>query len=152
VRTAVFVRGLVQPVREGTVAGLRCHYLRGKIGGSHVDEADLEPITRVELTSPPASWDQDLVLEPGAPAAVTTAHFLADLPLGCFWAASGVLGTVLALFLPWVVLPKETRRLADWVWAAGVGASLCLSILAAALVFVTWRLKTTPHGGALSRP
>jgi hypothetical protein len=146
VQTALFVRGLVRPAAV-SVIGLRCKYLRGKIGNSSVDESALEPITRIELTSSPASWDQDLVLEAGSPAAVNVALFIDELPLGHLWSAWAALGIALATFLPWVVLPKGVRRPSDWVWAATVGASVCLSVYAAALVFVAWRERTTPREG-----
>src|SRR5262249_13857202 len=109
VRTALFVRGLLRPVEGTSLPGLRCDYLQGRIdepSAPRDDKAKLEPITRVELTSPPASWDQDLVLEAGAPVAVNAALFISDLSLDHLWAASGVVGAVLAVFLPWVVLPK----------------------------------------------
>src|SRR5262245_36854070 len=154
VRTALFVRGLVRPVEGISLPGLRCDYLQGRIDEPRAprdDKAKLEPITRVELTSPPASWDQDLVLEAGAPVAVKAALFIGDLSLDHLWAASGVVGAVLALFLPWVVLPKGARRLTDWVWATVVGASICLTVYASALAFVAWRWASAPregpHGG-----
>jgi hypothetical protein len=150
VQTSLFVRGLVRPAKEGAIAGLRCHYLRGRIegpGAAPSGESGLEPITRVELTSPSTSWDQDLVLEPGAPAAVNVALFLGDLPLGYLWGAWAVLGMVLATFLPWAVLAKGTRRFTDWLWAAAVGMSICLSVYAAAVVFLAWTWRTIPREG-----
>jgi hypothetical protein len=145
VRTAIFVRGLVRPAGRDSVAGVRCHYREGRIeepGVAQGDKSRREPITRVELTGPPASWDQDLVLEPGAPAAVNAALFIADVPELCLWAAWAMLGAVLATFLPWAVLPKGTRHLTDWVWAAAVGASISLTVYASAVMFIAWRWRT----------
>ncbi|MBI1916228.1 MAG: hypothetical protein HYS12_16060 [Planctomycetes bacterium] len=152
VQTALFVRGLMRPVKEGSFTGLRCRYLEGGIeepGAAPGGKMWYGPITRIELTSPPASWDQDLVLEAGAPPAINAALFLTDLPLAYLWVAWAVLGAVLATFLPWAVLPRGTRRLTDWGWATVIGASICLTVYAAAMVFVAWRWRTAlreePH-------
>jgi hypothetical protein len=147
----------VRPAADLAVPGVQCRYLRGSVKevnlgysfaaprrahGGYLDfpppDATLEPLTRVEVTSPPSAWTGDLVLEPGRPAAIHVAGVIGEQGLPLLWVTSVVLGVLLAVALPWAVMPREQREWTDWLWAAGVGAATGLSVWASLLLFLVW--------------
>jgi hypothetical protein len=165
--TVVYVRGLVRPVASLPVPGVQCGYLRGAVEVTNLgsgfekfkgplkrgrrppsDEA-LELLTRVELTSRPSSWTSDLVLEPGAPAAIEVAWLIDRGGLPLLWGWSIVLGILLSVFLPWAIISRENRSRTDCLWAAVVGAATGLSIWVSILLFLAWNRQRFPgptHG------
>lgn len=154
IATSIFVRGWAQPVAGTTLPGLRCRYLEGRV----MDEQRAfygypvagpqpgpnEPLTQVELHPSPQGWTEDLRLVPGPPPAVALAAGLRRGGLGVTWLATTALGAVLALFLPWAILPRDQRSAADWGRAALLGASVGLSLLASALLFRAWYRARRP--------
>jgi hypothetical protein len=157
VRTVVYVRGLVRATADLAVQGVECKYLRGvvkdvnlgysfashaRLGGGYLGSpppgSTLELLTRVEVTSPPPLWNHDLSLEPGAPTAIELARFIDANGPPLLWGTSIVLAMILAVALPWGVVPLPHRHWTDWLYALAVGAGTGLSIWVAALVFVGW--------------
>src|SRR5262249_31481549 len=133
IRTAIYMRGLVQPGEGPQPAGLRCVYVMGKVSTEDTDNPKrlmAEPLTPVEFSSNPSDWTADLVLEAGAPTAVHIAYAIDEIAFVFPWLVRIVTGALLASFLPWVVVPRAQRRTRDWLWAAGVGAVICMTILA----------------------
>jgi hypothetical protein len=165
----IYVRGLVRPAADLAVPGVECRYVRGAVKevnlghsfaadkrsaghrGRPPSDATLELLTRVEVTSAPASWNSDLVLETGAPAAIEVALLIDRHGLPLLWGASTVLGMLLSVFLPWVILPREKRRGTDWLWAAAVGAATGLSVWVATLVFLAWNALRFPERSSAQR-
>jgi hypothetical protein len=160
--TVVYIRGMVRPTAGLAVPGVQCQYLRGAVEEVNLGyslatserssnrkwhpppEATLEPLTRVEVTSAPSSWTDDLVLEPQAPAAIEVACIIDRGGLPLLWGLSTVLGMLLSVFLPWAILPRENRRWTDWLWAAAVGAATGLSVWVSTLLFLAWNARRFP--------
>jgi hypothetical protein len=163
--TTICIRGWMRPQAGLTLPGLRCRYVQANVSEAPLGEKlpplpdskghdssedeplsllnkrkspEDEPLTLVELSNSPQDWTQDLVLEPGAPAAVYVAQAINSLGAWPMLVVPGVCGVVLATFLPWVIIPREKRRWFDWPWAWGVGISTCLTILISACVFYAW--------------
>lgn len=155
IKTVLYVRGLFQPRAGQAVPGMVCRYVLGKLddeplrGGAQYDGA---PLTRIELSGSPSAWNQDLVLDPGAPSGITLARAVLALGQGASWLVPIGLGILLALFLPWLVVAPARRGRADYLWAAGAGAAISLSIYGSALVFAVWSLvRMTPAERSANR-
>src|SRR5262249_53972789 len=73
--------------------------------------------TKVELSRSPASWNQDLILEDGAPDLEEVADVIDLVGEVGTWFVSAALGVLLGSFLPWVVLSRQQRRWFDHAWA-----------------------------------
>jgi hypothetical protein len=160
--TVVYVRGLVRPTADLAVPGVQCQYLRGAVEERNLGyslatserssnrkrrpppDATLELLTRVEVTSAPSSWTDDLVLEPQAPPAIEVARIIDRGGLPLLWGLSAILGMLLSLPLPWAILQREDRRRTDWLWAAAVGAATGLSVWVSILVFLAWNRRSFP--------
>ena len=155
VDTAIYVRGWARPQPGMDLPGLRCRYVRGKVSDLHLaetfetdihapfprtelDRLEEVPLTRVDLTPLPRGWTQDLLLEPGVPAAVAAAERINAVGAGGTWLLSVLLGVVLAAWLPFAVVPPGQRKGSDWLWASWVGAGIGLSIYASAFLLYGW--------------
>jgi hypothetical protein len=160
--TTLYVRGWVRPSAGSDVRRVRCHYGDGFVREEAVEQGpgdrpapsvsareEREPLTRIDLTTAAPDWSEDLHLEPGAPAAVRVAEGINTLGPWRLFVFTAAAGVVVALFLPWLVMPPRQRSWEDWVWAVLVGAATCLSILAAAMVYYAWCCDRKPAGQQL---
>jgi hypothetical protein len=144
ITTSLYIRGWVQPDESVTLPGLRCDYVHGIVSEidrelEDPDEVDHEHLTRVELPASPQRWTQDLLLEEGTPNVIEVADFVDTLDEDVEWLIPLLLGVIAASFLPWTVIPGQQRRWFDHLWAAAVGAAICLSIFGSVAVFYLWQ-------------
>jgi hypothetical protein len=151
---SIYVRGWVVPQPEIVLPGLHCEYVHGNVSDDDEDSADdkkplysdmpHEPLTRVNLSPSPRGWTQDLLMDEGAPYAIEVAQVLNFLDKDGTLLIPLVLGGLLGSFLPWIVIPRDQRRSLDFAWAVFVGAAICLSIYASAIVFCAWSWLRKP--------
>jgi hypothetical protein len=97
-------------------------------------------LTKVTINSSPKTWTQDLEFVPGTPLAVTAAENITLIGVGVFI----IVGLILAVPLPWLVLPAGEPRLRQVPSALLVGATLCLSGIAAVYAFYHWCKRNNP--------
>jgi hypothetical protein len=174
VNTAVYVRGWFQPPAATAFGGFRCKHVWGRVSEEElgsalvdslgveeawrrdwrlasqaVDPALEERLTRVELDPSPRNWTEDLLLEAGAPAAVTVAEGIYVRGRRALWGLLVLLGVLIAGFLPLLVIPAEKRKAIDFLWSIAVGAAIALTIFASMLVFSAWihfrKAQVEPH-------
>lgn len=165
IQTAIYVRGWWQIQQRRNLPGLHCGYKMGRVTEisieqlgkpmaallSNTEKSVEEPLTRVELSGLPQGWTDDLELVEGTPPAISLAQAIGSKGPVEGMIASSILGVVLAWLLPWAVVPREQRRWTDWLWALGVGGSICLSIYISALVFYFWCLERSDSDPWLKR-
>jgi hypothetical protein len=150
VATDINIRGWFHPRDARTFRGT-WRPLMGKVTQAPdsvpQDAAEpFEPVTIIRLAEDPRDWTEDLFFEEGAPEATSIAHCTAEFYSRGAWVLwSGLLGIVLAIWLPWILIPATLRRRTDCLWAAGVGAALIVSVYVAAFVLVFWGRSRYPR-------
>lgn len=153
--TTFFVRGWFKPTAGAQLHDLKCSYMEGRVSDialdvimekgepltpkmrEILDSLGLEPVTQVRLSRSPRNWTHDLTMDSGTPLAIDVALTIQNRPL-LLWLVSILMSLALSILLPFAVIPTGSRRWTDWVWAAGTGMCLGLTIIVSALVFYQW--------------
>jgi hypothetical protein len=145
IESTIYVRGGWRQPDNSSLAGVRCQYVTASVSPGEGEE----PLTRVQLPASPKDWTDDLELETGAPLPIYVAPWIIawektvwGVPL-----ASGLLGALLCLSLPWLLMERTQRRWPDYAASAGVGLGFALTVWCAALLFWIWQRRRRPPLG-----
>lgn len=149
IKTSIYVRGWFHPTPDLNLPGLKCGYVWAKVTDEPITDAfaalrsgslpyETVAATRVDLSSTPSGWTQDLTMDPGEPKSVSAAVSITEMGQYGMWYGLICLGAILSVYLPLAVVVRTERRWYDWLWALAVGAGLGLSVLFSGLVFLFW--------------
>jgi hypothetical protein len=152
VPTSIFVRGWVRPTTAMRRQSVNCTpglwrvEERGPEKKVPVfsfhhkveEDTEVEPLTRVEVSSMPSQWQTDLKLEPATTVAPAVASFLAARGGRLSFWLNVTLALLLGLGFPMLLIPKEQRQWHDWLCLPLVAASIYFSLFGMALAFWVW--------------